>query len=397
MTLPPLILAKQADRRLKKGHLWIYSNEVDTKKSPLKQFEAVDLVTVYTASGQVLGNAVVNPNALICGRLFSRDSDDLLTEAFFRKRLRMAESLRRACYSDPFYRLVYGDSDFLPGVVVDRYGDYFVVQLTTAGMDRASAALVAAIDTEFNPQGILLRNNHSGRELEGLEDVVETYGTVPETIAVVENNTRFEFSTTQSQKTGWFYDHRDNREIVQRLAKGMRVLDVYSYLGGWGLEAVQAGAEALVCIDASQAAVDGVMHNAALNQAAEKVTALRGKAIDVLKNLIADREKFDVVILDPPAFIKKRKDQKAGEAAYRHINELGIRLLSDEGILVSASCSMPLADETLTDIVQGAARQHDRQAQLFYRGSQGMDHPVHPSIPETRYIKAQLYRIVRGR
>lgn len=392
-----LSLKKQADRRLKKGHLWIYSNEVDTEKSPLKAFAAGDFVDVVSAGGQFLGKALVNPNALICGRLVTREKTAHLNAAFFKRRLTDALRLREMFFHKPYYRLVYGDADLLPGVVIDRFGDYFVVQLTTAGMDKAQQPLLDTLQSMFNPTAIILRNDHGGRELESLPEEVVCIGQVPEKIALEENGTAFEFAALTGQKTGWFYDHRINRQQVQAIAHGKRVLDVFSYIGGWGIEAATAGATEVMCVDASQSAIDLVEHNAQLNNVGANVVGVRGKTIEALKTLLEAREKFDLVILDPPAFIKKRKDQKAGEAAYRHINELGIRLLNPDGILVSASCSMPLSEEALTDIVRGAARKHDRHAQLVYAGSQGMDHPVHPAIPETRYIKAQFYRISHSR
>lgn len=390
-----LYLSKQADRRLKRGHLWIYSNEVDIARSPLKTLQAGAIVSVHAAGGQFLGRAMMNPQALICGRVFSRTPGAVLDRAFFERRLASALALRERCFREPFYRLVYGDSDFLPGVVIDRFRDIVVVQLATAGMDQARDALLEALQALCKPRGIVLRNNHGGRELEDLPDEIQVLGDVPERVELVENDTRFEFSPLAGQKTGWFYDHRPNRALVQQLARGLRVLDVFSYIGGWGVEAAHAGAAEVTCIDSSQPAIDALAHNAALNNVAKIVRGVRGKAIDVLKDMTAAGQTFDMVILDPPAFIRKRKDQKAGESAYRHINELGVRLLGKEGLLVSSSCSMPLADETLTDIVRGAARAHDRQAQLFHSGGQGMDHPVHPAIPETRYLKAQFYRILR--
>jgi len=180
---------------------------------------------------------------------------------------------------------------------------------------------------------------------------------------------------------------------LQTMVRGQRVLDVFSYVGGWGIQAGVAGAQQVTCVDASEAATEGVLHNARLNNIADKVDVLRGKAVDVLKTLVADKTQFDVVVLDPPAFIKKRKDQQAGEAAYRHINELAMRLLGKDGLLVSASCSMPLTRDILQEIVRGAARHLDRHAQLIYSGGQGPDHPVHPAIPETDYLKAQFYRV----
>lgn len=391
--LAPLILNSQADRRLKKGHLWIYSNEVNVSKTPLKSFAVGQLVQVQSASGQEMGTAFINPNSLLCGRIVSRNSKAKINKKFLLKRLQSALDLREMCFDGPFYRLVYGDSDFLPGVVIDRFGDYLVLQIAVAGFDRMLDDLLEALQELLNPKGIVVRNNHSARELEGLADEVQVIGHVPEVITVEENGAVFEISPAGGQKTGWFYDHRENRAYMQLFANGKTVLDVFAYVGGWGIEAAVAGAARVTCVDSSEPAINGLLRNAELNQVSDKVEAIRGKAVDVLKAMVAEKRQFDIVVLDPPAFIKKRKDQRAGEAAYRHLNELAIRLLGREGLLVSASCSMPLGRDTLLDIVRGAARHVDRNAQLIYSGGQGPDHPVHPAIPETDYLKAQFYRI----
>ncbi len=392
---PPLILNAQADRRIKKGHLWVYSNEVNTKKTPLKNFSSGQLVEVLSAGLQSLGLAFINPNGLICGRIVSRDSKINIGRKFLKKRIQSALSLREMCFEEPYYRLVYGDSDLLPGVVIDRYGDYFVVQVSVAGFDSLIDELVGVLQTLFDAKGIVVRNNHAARELEGLEEELKIIGEVPDTLLLEENGCKFEIPSTSGQKTGWFYDHRVNRSYLQDLVVGKRVLDVFSYVGGWGIQAGVAGASQVTCVDASEAAIENLGRNAALNGIAESVVGIKGRAVDVLKALIADGQTFDVVVLDPPAFIKKRKDQKSGEAAYRHLNELAIRLLGKEGVLVSASCSRPLSNDGLMDIVRAAARHLDRNAQLLFTGGQGPDHPIHPAIPETNYIKAQFYRISR--
>lgn len=391
----PLILNAQADRRIKKGHLWIFSNEVNTKKTPLKNYTSGQLVEVFSASQQSLGLAFINPNALICGRLVTRDSKINISRKFLRKRIESALRLREMCFSQPYYRLVYGDSDLLPGVVIDRFGDYFVVQIAVGGFDLLIDELVGVLQHLTEAKGIIVRNDHGARSLEGLEDDVRVFGEVPDTLYMEENDCKFAFPSMSGQKTGWFYDHRVNRAYLKGLVRGKRVLDVFSYVGGWGIQAGVAGASHVTCVDASEAAVENVVSNAQLNGIADKVGAIRGKAINVLKAMVAEGEEFDVVVLDPPAFIKKRKDQKSGEAAYRHLNELAIRLLGKEGLLVSASCSRPLSNDTLLEIVRGAARHLDRNAQLLYTGGQGPDHPVHPAIPETNYLKAQFYRISR--
>lgn len=391
--LPILTLNSQADRRLKKGHLWIYSNEVDVAKTPLKSFTAGDQALICNHQGKQLGIATINPNSLICGRIINRDTAHPLNKSLLVHRIKQALALREACFSEPYYRLVFGDSDLLPGLVVDRFGDYLVVQMATAGMDRQKDAIVEALQKCLRPLGILLRNDHSARQLEGLENYVEAIGEVPEAVELIENGVRFMAPIAEGQKTGWFYDHRENRAMLQRLAPGKRVLDVFSYVGGWGVQAAVAGASEVICVDASEQALEWVGENAHLNGVGDTMQGIHGKAVNVLKDLIARGESFDIVVLDPPAFIKRKKDQKSGEAAYRHINELAIRLLSKDGILVSASCSMHLERETLVEIVRASARHLDRHAQIIAQGGQGPDHPVHPAIPETDYLKAVFARV----
>src|SRR5690606_21555701 len=389
-----LTLKSQADRRLKLGHLWIYSNEVDVERTPLKNFAAGEQALVTSHNGKPLGIALMNPNALICGRLISRSEKYPLNKSLLVHRIKQSLALRELTFDQPYYRLIFGDADLLPGLVVDRFGAFLVVQIASAGMEQVKDEIVEALVQVLKPQGILLSNDHSARSLEDLPEYVEVaYGEVPERVELVENNTRFLAPVHGGQKTGWFYDHRMNRAQLQAYVKDKRVLDVLSYIGGWGVQAAQAGAREVVCVDASEAALDGVERNAELNGVTDRVSAIHGKAIDVLKHLIAEGEQFDVVVLDPPAFIKRRKDQKSGEAAYRHLNELGMRLLGRDGLLVSASCSMHLQRNTLLDIVRGAGRHLDRHVQIIGQGGQGPDHPVHPAIPETDYLKAVFARV----
>lgn len=394
MTLPVLVLKSQADRRVKLGHLWIYSNEVDTDTSPLKNFDMGQQALVTAQSGKPLGIALMNPNGLICARLINRDERYPLNKSLLVHRIKQALALRELVFSAPYYRLVYGDADLLPGLVVDRFGDYLVVQIAGAGMELVKADIVEALVQVLQPQGILMSNEHSARALEHLPEYTEVaYGSVPESVELMENGARFLAPVQGGQKTGWFYDHRINRAHLQQYVNGKRVLDVFSYIGGWGIEAAVAGAAEVICVDASESALAGVARNAALNKVQDRVRTLHGKAIEVLKQLIASGEQFDVVVLDPPAFIKRRKDQKSGEAAYRHINELGMRLLGRDGLLVSASCSMHLAKDTLMDIVRASGRHLDRHVQIIGQGGQGPDHPVHPAIPETDYLKAVFARV----
>ena len=395
MSLPSLRLKANAERRLRAGHLWVYSNEVDVAATPLNGFQPGDQAILEMANGKPLGIVGVSPNNLICARLLSRDTGHTLDKSLLVHRIQVALSLRERLFEQPCYRLVYGDSDFLPGLVVDRFGDHLVVQLASATMERNKEAVIEALVQVLKPRGILFKNDSSARDAEGLERYVDTaFGVVPEWVDLEENGVKFQAPVLEGQKTGWFYDHRMNRARLAPYVKGKRVLDLFSYIGGWGVQAAAFGASEVFCVDASAFALDGVERNAALNGVAEKVTCVEGDVFAALKELKAAEERFDVVVADPPAFIKRKKDLKNGEAAYRRLNEMAMRMLNKDGILVSASCSMHLPEDDLQNILLQSGRHLDRNLQLLERGAQGPDHPVHPAIPETRYIKSLTCRIL---
>ena len=395
MTLPSLRLKANADRRLRAGHLWVYSNEVDVAATPLSAFQPGDQALLEAAGGKPLGIVGISPNNLICARLLSRDVSHVLDKSLLVHRLKVALSIRERVFPTPHYRLVYGDSDLLPGLVVDRFDDILVVQLASATMERQKDAVVEALVQVLKPAGILFKNDSGARDAEGLGRYVETvYGNVPEWVPLVENGVQFEAPVLEGQKTGWFYDHRMNRARLAPYVQGKRVLDLYSYIGGWGVQAAVFGASEVFCVDASAFALDGVERNATLNGVAEKVTCIEGDVFAALRELKASEERFDVVLVDPPAFIKRKKDIKNGEAAYRRLNEMAMRMLSKDGILVSASCSMHLAEDNLHNIVLQSARHLDRNIMLLERGHQGPDHPEHMAIPETRYIKSLTCRLL---
>ncbi len=391
--LSSVFLNKGQERRINQGHLWIYSNEIDTQKTPLKSFSPGEQVVVHAHNGKALGIAYINPHSLIAARLVSRSTSVLLDRSLFVHRIKIALSLRERLFDKPFYRLIFGESDLLPGIVVDRFNTILVVQITTAGMEQQKQALIEALDKVLKPEVIVLRNDVKMRQLEGLELYNEVpLGNLSELSDIEENNTRFQVDLLKGQKTGWFYDHRMNRARVQHYAKDKRVLDLFSYIGGWGLEAATAGASEVFCVDASEQALDWLDNSAALNKF-NNITSIQGNVFDVLKHLRNEREKFDIVIVDPPAFIKRKKDFKEGLTAYRRVNQMAMQLCTRDAILVSASCSHHLPVETLVQQVQSSARHLDRFAQLLEPGHQGPDHPVHPAIPETAYIKSFISRV----
>ncbi|MEW6646458.1 MAG: class I SAM-dependent rRNA methyltransferase [Pseudomonadota bacterium] len=395
MDLAPLLLKKNEERRLRQGHLWVYSNEVNVERTPLTAFTPGQPVQIIASDGKPLGAGYVNPHSLICARLVSRDPAQMLDRSLLVHRLNVALALRERLYAEPYYRLVYGESDQLPGLVVDRFGDVLSVQITTAGMEVLKEDVVAALDKVVKPRAILLRNDSAARAPEGLDSYVTTaLGEAPDMVEVVENGVRYAAPLLTGQKTGWFYDHRDNRARMQRYVRGGRVLDVFSYIGGWGIAAAVAGAAQVTCVDASGPALDQVQRNAELNGVADRVDAIEGDAFEALKALRADKERFDVVIVDPPAFIKRKKDAKEGIQAYRRINQAALQLLGKDGILVAASCSFHLQREVFLDLLHQSARHLDRQLQILEQGHQGPDHPVHPAIAETEYIKCFTARSV---
>jgi len=393
-SLAPLRLKKNEERRLRAGHVWVYSNEVDTVTTPLKAFTPGQQVQLQTHNGKSLGNAYVNPNSLICARLVSRDARYPLDRSLIVHRLNIALGLRERLFADPFYRLVYGEADQLPGLVIDRYGDVCVVQCTTAGMEAVKDEVLAALDKVLHPAGVLWRADSAMRQLEGLDSYREVHGAVPELVEVVEHGVRFGVSLLQGQKTGWFYDQRMNRARLRDYVPGKRVLDVFSYVGAWGVQAAAAGASEVMCVDASEAAVERVHANAAANDVGDRVATIQGDAFEVLSQLRVDQQKFDVVVLDPPAFIKRKKDARAGEQAYHRLNQLGMQVLARDGILVSASCSQHLAESQLQQILLQSSRHIDRSMQILERGHQAPDHPLHPAIAETAYLKAFFCRVL---
>ncbi|KZX56114.1 SAM-dependent methyltransferase [Halioglobus sp. HI00S01] len=384
-----LYLRKGADRRLRGGHLWVYSNEIDTAVNGLGQFQAGDLVSVRATDGKLLGSAYMEPQSLICARLYAPGEQLPLNAEFFQRRLYEALAIREAAFDKPYYRLVYGDSDLLPGLVIDRFGDYLVVQLNNSGIERYGEAVVEALKNTLNPTGILLRGDSRSRRESGLDEEIEVvFGEVPESVELEENGVRFLAPVHGGQKTGWFYDHRMARARLAPWVAGKSVLDVYSYIGGWGIQAAAFGAAEVCCLDSSVLALEGAQANAALNGVADRFNTRQGSAPETMKHMIDEGLGYDVVILDPPAFIQRRKDIKKGITAYRRINELGLRLLRPGGLLVAGSCSMHLARADLISAMQQAAVRAGCRLRVVEQGAQGPDHPVHPAIPETEYLKA---------
>ena len=392
--LPALRLKRNEDRRLHAGHLWVFSNEVDAQQTPLTKFAAGELVRVLAHNDRALGLAYVNPQSLISARLL--ETWTIPDVAWLAARIRAALALRERLYAKPYYRLVYGESDGLPGLVIDRYGSACVVQIGTAGMERLKLQIQQAVQQVLHCDALLFKNDSPAREMEGLTGYVEAaQGKFEELGKVVEDDLEFQAPLAEGQKTGWFFDQAANRRALSKyVRKGARVLDVFSYVGAWGVRAARSGAREVLCVDSSAAALEIAAANAERNKA--KIVGLRGDAFDVLEDMVQKGARFDIVVIDPPAFAKRKKDLPKALAAYKRLNQLAMRVAAEDGILVSCSCSYHVSFEDLREAIAKAAKAADKHLQILEMGGQSPDHPVHPAIPETRYLKAYFCRVNDG-
>ena len=390
-----LRLKKREERRVQSGHAWVFSNEIDTQVTPLKQLEPGSAVTLETSNGKFLAHAYVNPHSLISARVTSRRANHPFSATMLRERLEQALLLRSYRYSDNYYRLVHSEGDFLPGLTVDRYNDVLVVQITTAGMERFRDDIVDALQQLCGASSIFLRNDTAVRELEQLPLYREwAVGTAVEVLQIRENGLHFEVPAEISQKTGWFYDHRDSRAALAPWVSGKRVLDVYSYVGGFGVCAASMGASEVLSIDVSANAVDAAMANAKLNNVSDRYSVRCADAVEAMRTLFEEGERFDVVVLDPPAFIKRRKDRDAGLRHYALNNRLAMRLLAPGGVIFSASCSQTLSHDDLLQQMRKSLPASALGLQILAPLQQGADHPMNVAMPETLYLTGAVARVV---
>ena len=390
---PTVTLLAGRHKRIKSGHPWAYSNEI-AMTAQARALEAGALVRLVAESGEPMGVAGFNPHSLVAARMLHRDADSVIDAEFIAGRLRAALALRERLYDAPYYRLVHAEADGLPGLVIDRFGDTLAVQLNSAVMDRLRDALLDALDATLAPTVVVLRNDSPVRRLEGLDTVVETArGACGGPVELREGEIRFLADLAGGQKTGWFYDQRDNRAFTGGLARDARVLDAYCHTGGFALHAAAGGAREGLAVDRSAAALALAEQAAALNGFAAPWRFLKADVFTALERLGRDRERFDLVVADPPAFVKSRKDIKPGLRAYRKLSRLCAGLVSPGGFLFVASCSHNVAADSLEEqIARGLADAH-RGGRILRRAGAGPDHPVHPWLPESAYLKSLVLQL----
>ena len=390
MSRKTIIVPKGQRAKSRDGSPWIFSNEIRMDQAA-KALTPGAVVNVRGEDGREFGTGYFNPKSLIAVRLLAPECDAVIDAGFFRERLGRALALRQALYDKPFYRLCHAEGDGLPGLVIDRFDDTLTVQTGTAGMERQIEAIAAALDEIIAPKTVILRNDAPSRALEGLEPYVRTLKGEGRRIAVAENGVRYIADLTEGQKTGWYYDQRDNRAFIAGLAKGKSVLDAYSYTGGFGLLAAKSGAKEVVCLDSSAPALALAEESARAN--AVTIKAVKADVFEELERLKAAGERFDIVLADPPPFVKSKKDLEPGAKAYRKLARLAADVTAPGGFLLVASCSHNIPPERFAqECAQGLLRA-GRRAALIHQSGAGADHPVHPLLPESAYLKALIYAL----
>lgn len=381
---------KRGDKRARAGSPWIFSNEIRMDEAA-KAITAGAIVNVRGSDGQSFGTGYFNPRSLIAVRLLADDCDVAIDADFFAARLGRALALRDSLYARPFYRLCHAEGDGLPGLVIDRFDDTLSVQIGTAGMQRQESAILAALDSLLAPRTVVLKGDAPSRALEGLAPDVRVAKGAGARIQVEENGARYLADLAEGQKTGWYYDQRDNRAFIASLAKGKSVLDAYSYTGGFGILAARAGAQEVVCLDSSAPALALAEESARANDV--KVQAVRADVFEELERLAAAGERFDIVLADPPPFVKSRKDLEAGARAYRKLARMAALVTAPRGLLMLASCSHNIAPERFAMECGSGVARTGRRAALIRQAGAGPDHPVHPLLPESAYLKALVYSL----
>jgi 23S rRNA (cytosine1962-C5)-methyltransferase len=388
MSRKTIVLPK--GRRARIGSPWIFSNEIRMDEAA-KAIAPGSIVNVRGEDGRAFGTGYFNPRSLIAVRLLAEDCDAVIDAGFFAMQIGRALRLREGLYDKPFYRLVHAEGDMLPGLVIDRFDDVLTVQIGTAGMERQLDAILAALEPGLKPKTVILRNDTPNRSLEGLDSYVRTARGEGARIAVEENGARYIADLAAGHKTGWYYDQRDNRAFIAALAKDKSVLDAYSYSGGFGILAARAGAKEVVCLDSSAPALALAEESAKANGV--RIQPVKADVFEELERLNGAGETFDIVIADPPPFVKSKKDLEPGAKAYRKLARLAANATAPGGFLLLASCSHNIPPERFAAECAAGIQRSGRKAALIRQAGAGPDHPVHPLLPESAYLKALVYAL----
>jgi 23S rRNA (cytosine1962-C5)-methyltransferase len=380
-----LRLKRGEERKILEDYLWAFSNQVE---DPLRDFKPGEVVRVTTRGGKFLGVGYVNPHSLIACRVLTKEEREIDTD-FLIDRFKAAQRLRqRILPGERAVREIYSESDFLPGLIVDRYGEILVVSITTAGMDNLRTQVVDTLNEVYKPLTIYERSDLSFRKLEGIEEKTGLLSgsDLPEELLVDFAGLKLPVDIINGQKTGLYLDQRKNIEIAAPTAADLRVLDAFCYTGAWGLKAAKAGAEKVTFVDASVWAIGQAEKTTRRLRIKGRCEFIQKDALTAIKQLAAKKRCFDLVFLDPPSFIKSRARFKEGYRGYFDLNQKALSLIEPGGILVTSSCSHHMYEDTFLDLIKSVLRRNNREGRILYKGRQSPDHPVLPAMPETEYL-----------
>jgi 23S rRNA (cytosine1962-C5)-methyltransferase len=390
---PTIRVKPREGRRARAGAPWVFSNEI-VMDAAAKAHAPGTLVNVLGSDERPFGVGYFNPNTLIAVRLFEAPPETQIDRAFLASRLTRALRLRERLFDKPFYRLVHAEGDGLPGLVIDRFGDALAVQVTTAGMEALLEPLLGALDDVVSPKTVVLRADSQARSLEGLETYVRVAkGEELNRIRLEENGAQYLGDIAAGQKTGWYFDQRENRAFAAQLGRKKTVLDAFCYTGGFAILAAKAGAHEVVGLDSSQPALALAEEAAAANDVSAQCKFVKADVMEELKRLAENKETFDVVIADPPPFVRTKRDLESGARAYRKLARLAATVTRANGFLLLASCSHNIPMERFKEECAGGIQKTGRRASLIRESGAGPDHPVHPVLPETAYLKALVYAL----
>ncbi|MBI3353735.1 MAG: class I SAM-dependent rRNA methyltransferase [Nitrospirae bacterium] len=385
-------LKKNEEKRILAGHLWIFSNEIEGFPSHIEPGAIVD---AEDYRGSFIGRGYFNPRSLISVRILTREKEEI-DAAFFKKKIQFAYGYRKEIFpSEKSYRIVYSEGDFLPGLIIDKYDNSLVIQSLTAGIEKQLDIISNVLKEIFNPEVIIARNDVSIRELEGLKPEIRTlYGKLPDNLIIERNGINFSVDIISGQKTGFFFDQCENYLKLKDIVTNKDVLDGFCYIGGWSLHAARYGAKSVIGIDSSEKAISLAKENASINGFADKCSFEAAEVFDRLRGLNKEGKKFDIIILDPPAFVKSRARIRQAIKGYKEINLQAMKLLRQGGYLITCSCSHHLSQEMLLDLLNDAASDAKKTARLIEVRTQARDHPILLSVKETGYLKCVILQML---
>ena len=390
-----LFLNKNAGNRVENGHPWIFGNELNRGKALDAAAKAGEIVNVFTHDKKFIGKGYVNPQSQIMVRLLTRDKDAVIDEQFFYHKIKQAWAYRQKLGYTENCRLIFGEADDIPQLIIDKFNDYFVIQTLALGIDVWKPAIVSALEKIFSPKGIYERNDVPVRELEGMEQQKGFLSAPFDTnIIINENGIKFNVDIANGQKTGYFLDQQDNRRAIQHIVKGADVLGAFCYTGSFEITAAHYGAKSVLGLDISQSAIDMCNKNAALNGLENTCSFECVNAFDVLKEWSREGKQWDVVMLDPPSFTKNRSTIDKAVAGYKEINLRGIKLVKPGGFLVTSSCTNLVQAELFLDIIQTASKDAKRKIRQVVFNAQSADHPIIRGQENTHYLKFLIVQVL---